>query len=151
MRSSVSIKTESAYVDQGVEDEHSGDDMSAGGMVAADVADAAARETDAAETGGDDSDQEDVILVASDLVPPAAPEARQSTSTATATAARDDGNRRHSLIPGGNTPRCEICKKQKQKVSNDPSPYLPFYLQVRVSIMHRRHGFKQKNYEVSWR
>lgn len=109
-RSSASIKTESAYGDETadeVENENEPD-------VEASVVVAAAAAAAAADSEPNDDDDDDLALVASDLVPPP-PEATARRSTTASHDAHE--GRDSSKVTGNAAPRCEICKKQKQRVS----------------------------------
>lgn len=119
LRSSASIKTESAYGDETADEVEVGEYLDGNEQPEPDESVVVAT---AAEGAGDSEpdDDDDLALVASDLVPPEAT-ARQSTTTSQDT--RDA--RESSKVTGAAAPRCEICKKQKQRVNNQLI-YLPF-------------------------
>ena len=132
-RSSVSVKTESEsfYAGQTADEgENSGDEMQS----------AAEQESEVPGVAGDDS-EEDVVLVASDLVPPASATADAAMESARQSPGSREAEDRHDESPNPESnakPRCEICKKQKQKVGyhGRHQPHMSFTNNVFIYLVH---------------
>lgn len=108
-RSSVSVKTESAYGDETADEVE---------IVETDFRpeDEAAVAAAATEAAAADSEADEIAFVASDLVPPAASSEARQSMTGTPRDGNDAADPAPSAATGG-TPRCEICRTQKQRVS----------------------------------
>ncbi|KAK7751771.1 hypothetical protein SLS62_006256 [Diatrype stigma] len=103
-RSSVSVKTESAYGDETTDEVENAENAE----------NEAGQEDEEAAEAATDFEAEDIAFVASDLVPPAASSEARQSKTGTPRDANDAPDPTQSATTGG-TPRCEICRTQKQR------------------------------------